>query len=659
MKIEILSLAIITIVFMMFTNLMACSVFTLQDKTNKLIQANNFDWYIDAGQFHIYSRGVIKSSFAVFPEKQMTWTSKYGSVGLNFIGREFTHVGMNEAGLVIKYLELATTSYPPVDHRYGLDPQQWIQYHLDMSSNVEDVLKSDEQIRPSSIIISPPVHYFITDARGNSVIIEFIDGKKIVYRGKDMPCQALANDSYQNEVKLYNQLDQSAKAQSNDPVLIMNQAIIDYDSGQNIIDYCFATLSKVFGKNTKNSMVFDITDRKIYFKTPNQNHPQVINFQDIDFSQTSKLLFIDMHDQYNGYSEFKTFTQEDNNSLLKAHESLGYFNHIPYIDEWVNYPFEVDKISQRRYQLSAAKTMVDLLKNTRYKTAKKEISLILKNKTDYYFSEEEFIIHASLLFVYGTEKQKELLKMMEIMVALYPKSDKVAYLYAQALMFSDYKIKAYKWLKNTLKLNQEHYEAQWYLYFAENAVKPYKSELKSLDQLLGQYGNISILKGDKSGQLIFRDSKGLEFKMIQVDKLIFILPTDTNHSIITFFKENEKITKLSYKNKNGFKNEYSKAGEKWVQEYQAGLSNPFTVSKELLESCVGEFGQRVFFLKDGQLYYHREGQADMMMIAISEDVFIFRESSSLRIKFIRDDLQVIAVEALYDDLTIKKDLRTK
>ena len=89
----------------------------------------------------INKRGVTKTVRRGTPA--LTWTSKYGSITFNQYGREFAHGGMNEAGLVIELMWLQETQYPGPDDRFGLDCLQWVQYHLDTSATVAEVLASD------------------------------------------------------------------------------------------------------------------------------------------------------------------------------------------------------------------------------------------------------------------------------------------------------------------------------------------------------------------------------------------------------------------------------------------------------------------------------------------------------------------------------------
>ena len=101
------------------------------------------------------------------PEKPFTWISRYGSISFNQNGREFPYGGMNQAGLVIEQMmhENEDAKYPALDDRFGLAELQWIQYQLDVSASVADVIASDRTVRISFTSVAP-LHFLAADAGG-------------------------------------------------------------------------------------------------------------------------------------------------------------------------------------------------------------------------------------------------------------------------------------------------------------------------------------------------------------------------------------------------------------------------------------------------------------------------------------------------------------
>ena len=217
-----------------------------------------------------------KTAFIEPPEKPITWTSKYGSITFNQIGREFPYGGMNEAGLVIEQMWLGRTKYPESDDRYGLSELQWIQYQLDNSATVNDVITSDTLVRVS-FTSQAPLHFLVCDKQGDIATIEYINSKFVCHKGKNLPVAVLTNSTYDESIDYVNRfvgfggsdaiqkttssLDRFAQAAS----MIKN---FDQQGSENIIDYSFDVLKTVSQKEATHwSIVYDIVNMKIYYKT--------------------------------------------------------------------------------------------------------------------------------------------------------------------------------------------------------------------------------------------------------------------------------------------------------------------------------------------------------------------------------------------------------
>jgi hypothetical protein len=115
------------------------------------------------------------------------------------------------------------------------------------------------------------------------------------------------------------------------------------------------------------------------------------------------------------------------------------------------------------------------------------------------------------------------------------------------------------------------------------------------------------------------------------------------------------MKKLSEKEEDPkFKNYYS-----WAYEgYQAQL-NPVTLSPEVMKSYVGTYGPRTITLEDGSLYYQRGDRAKMKLIPLGEDTFRFNEIDYFRLRFIRENDKVIAVEGFTADGPVDRHLKEK
>ncbi|MEA1897655.1 MAG: linear amide C-N hydrolase, partial [Bacteroidota bacterium] len=253
------------IAFTLFANVIfACTTFSFSDKNGNIVFGRNYDFPIGVGHIHINKRNMRKTAFIRPPEKPLEWISKYGSITFNQNGKEFPYGGMNEAGLVIEQMWLQETVYPQLDERYGLSELQWIQYQLDISESVKDVINSDSLVRISFTSMSP-LHFLVSDAEGNVATIEYIDGKMIVHRDSNLPYPVLANCSYEHSLNYKVSIDKKENKQFNDWTLNSSgrfakavSLIEKYTDDKSIVDYSFEILYSVAKKNgTQWTNVYD------------------------------------------------------------------------------------------------------------------------------------------------------------------------------------------------------------------------------------------------------------------------------------------------------------------------------------------------------------------------------------------------------------------
>src|SRR5215210_5619681 len=140
----------------------ACSTFLLA-RDGKFVFGRNYDWVTGNGMVVVNARGMQKTSFVPDGEKSVSWISRCGSITFNQFGKEFPHGGINEKGLVVELMWLDETTYPNADDRGALSELQWIQYQLDNSATVDEVIASNKTVRISKKN-SVPLHYLVADA---------------------------------------------------------------------------------------------------------------------------------------------------------------------------------------------------------------------------------------------------------------------------------------------------------------------------------------------------------------------------------------------------------------------------------------------------------------------------------------------------------------
>lgn len=311
---------------------LACSTFLLS-KDGRHVFGRNYDWFSGNGMVVVNARGVQKTSFVREGEKPVSWTAKCGSITFNQFGKEFPHGGMNEKGLVVELMWLAGTKYPDEDNRGALNELQWIQYQLDNFSTVQEVVASNKTIRISQKD-AVPLHYLVADAMGNAATIEFMNGEMVVHQDKDLRFPVLTNTPYADAIKQVskqngqtsfgdNSVDRFAKACN------MVQQFRETNTNADPVEYAFAILDNVAqGDFTKWRIVYDITNKGIYFLTAGKQ--KQVSLNDFDFTCKSNSLYLDINSPQEGGVKtfFAPLSFEQNKRILQqsAQESKSGVN---------------------------------------------------------------------------------------------------------------------------------------------------------------------------------------------------------------------------------------------------------------------------------------------------------------------------------------------
>ncbi len=128
------------------------------------------------------------------------YTTKYGIVGLNFMGKHMVVDGMNEKGLYAGALYLpGYASYPKVEAKTAsksMAPEDYVAWVLGNFATVAEVKENYKKVilvqNPQKEIggQSFPDHFLITDGTGASVVIEPLEGGLKIY---DNPLGVLTN----------------------------------------------------------------------------------------------------------------------------------------------------------------------------------------------------------------------------------------------------------------------------------------------------------------------------------------------------------------------------------------------------------------------------------------------------------------------------------
>ncbi len=170
-----------------------------------------FEFRNDLGNYFIGRAmewpGDLRAEIAVVPRnyKVGPFTTKYGFVGMNHAGLLFSD-GLNECGLSCSSLQLSESKYAAkTEGAYHV--KDLLTYVLGNTKTVDEAvafIKTNtfytsadfENIAPG---VELQQHYAITDVTGQSVVVEFINGKAFVHKNK---VGAMTNDpKFEDQLK--------------------------------------------------------------------------------------------------------------------------------------------------------------------------------------------------------------------------------------------------------------------------------------------------------------------------------------------------------------------------------------------------------------------------------------------------------------------------
>lgn len=193
----------------------ACTRVVFHGAGDQVVTARSMDWKNDiTSNLWVLPRGMARSGEA--GPNSLRWTSRYGSVITSGYDVSTTD-GVNEAGLSANLLWLAESQYPQFDaqSKPGLTIAAWAQYVLDNYATVKEVVAALEQ-EPYTIVSDnvpgedrlTTLHLSISDASGDSAIIEYIGGRQVIHHSRDYQVmtnspqfeQQLALDAYWQQI---------------------------------------------------------------------------------------------------------------------------------------------------------------------------------------------------------------------------------------------------------------------------------------------------------------------------------------------------------------------------------------------------------------------------------------------------------------------------
>jgi len=333
----------------------------IKDSTT-LVYGRNYDFEIGLGFITINKKGIEKYAIVQPPNKPARWISKYGSITFNQAGIDAPMDGINEKGLVIAQMGLSESRYPQSTSENILNQLEWIQYQLDMSATLDEVIENNKLVNIIPVFI--PVHYLVCDKLGNIGVIEFFNGELKVYKGNDIKIPVCSNMFYGQSlegIKTYKGFGGEKAIQEKhdnniaNVIAIANKKIDEYTSKKhtNPIEYGFDILYSVGVSNrTQWSIVYDIKNLTINFKTLSNKEVRTISLNMFSYLCDNEIQILDIQKNTTDIELEKQFVNISYNDYFNYKKVLvesykSNFNGFPNIpDEMIK--MEVDYVINRK-----------------------------------------------------------------------------------------------------------------------------------------------------------------------------------------------------------------------------------------------------------------------------------------------------------------------
>lgn len=302
----------------------------------QLLIGHNLDDYVPTpGLVFINKRGTSKHNISwddlrfkkMKSHPRIQWVSRFASITCNAFGKEFPDGGLNEAGLYVGEMTLLGSIYPAAEKQPKFYHHQWIQYLLDNFETVEQVLADLGKV---AIEGHCQWHFFVADAGGQAATIEFLKGNTVVHTDSNMPVKALCNAAYDKELIALQDhegfggnkpLDFSDKS---GPLRFAQAASMLLQFQQQppqapTVEDAFRILQQLDCGNNKWQLVFDVPQRRLYYRTSLAQSIKSACLTSFDLSGNTPAMMLDINTGGEGDTSagFRPFDETLNCRFIK------------------------------------------------------------------------------------------------------------------------------------------------------------------------------------------------------------------------------------------------------------------------------------------------------------------------------------------------------
>jgi choloylglycine hydrolase len=178
----------------------ACTRVVYLGPDDRVLTGRTMDWKLPiVSNLWAFPRGMERDGAA--GPRSAEWTSEHGSLIVS--GYEIsTTDGMNEEGLVVNLQWEVEATYPEDDGEtptisLSVFPQYLLDRYATVAEAVADLRESPVLVQGGEVPVGPPgraatVHVAMSDATGDSAIVEFVDGEMVIWH--DRSYQVMTNE---------------------------------------------------------------------------------------------------------------------------------------------------------------------------------------------------------------------------------------------------------------------------------------------------------------------------------------------------------------------------------------------------------------------------------------------------------------------------------
>ena len=287
----------------------ACTGISLTSRDGSYVQARTIEW----------ARGVLQSEYVIIPRGQqltsftptgvngLTFTAKYGVVGLAVVQKEFIAEGINEAGLSAGLFFFphygGYETYDAAQNQRTLADLQVTEWLLSQFSTIDEVKAALSSVRVVGLEKTAVVHWRIGEPSGRQVVLEIVGGVPHFYENE---VGVLTNaPGFEWQLTNLNNYVNLHPGDATPPSRFVRAAFYrgtapQRATGFDTVQQCFHLLNNFdipigiehsqgdipdIPSATQWTSAIDLTNRKVYYKTAYNNSIRCIDLKSIDFSK--------------------------------------------------------------------------------------------------------------------------------------------------------------------------------------------------------------------------------------------------------------------------------------------------------------------------------------------------------------------------------------